>query len=307
MAHSPPSLSRLIIFSSFFQSNNLPYYVQYYLQQLQPHAAFLLFVTNNERQLSSSSIDWLKQNVNQTLLVRNEGYDFGMWQKAIRSISDIEQFDELTLVNDSCICFGTLDNYYSWHQADTADVTGMTASNQVTPHLQSFFITCKKDAIPTCLEHISNIAASSSNYDDVVKQGEIGLSQSFIQKGLKLSAIYWPEPSDKQNPTFSRCLDLIDCGIPLVKRKLFNNYNKHMLKHLIRQGLPPKHQSILDAILQKHQLPNSTLKALFEDIPSFSEARSKKMSTNWHIMRYRVRHAIQNVVTKPKSKEKAKN
>ena len=122
--------NRIVLFSSYFLSDELPFYIRFYLEKLQPHVKNIIFITNEEKTLNEESLIWLKNNTSHILFVKNEGYDFGMWQKALNTYN-LDDYEEIVLCNDSCICFAGFEKYFDFHDKTNADVTGITLSNSI--------------------------------------------------------------------------------------------------------------------------------------------------------------------------------
>ena len=96
-------MTSICLFCSYFNSDTIPNYIQYYVKELKNYFTKVVFITN-EKSLSESSFSFLQTNKIEPFFVTNEGYDFGMWYKAMLKY-DVEKYDRLNLVNDSCILF----------------------------------------------------------------------------------------------------------------------------------------------------------------------------------------------------------
>ena len=207
-----------------------------------------------------------------------------MWQKALYQIEKIEQFDELLLVNDSCICFNDLDYYFNWHKKDHADVTGMTISNDVSRHIQSFFVVIKKAAIPTAINYIKSLPLHNAVFSDVITMGEIGLSSEIMQKGFSIDALFVPQSGDRKNPMYAHCHSLIaQYHIPLVKRKLFQDYHMDMMLHLKDWTGSYHHHALLRFIQTRHHL-NDNMMALLFSITPIKLSTQKRLKFNFKLL-----------------------
>lgn len=259
---------RIALFSSYFEGKTLPYYIKFYLNQLRPHTTHIVFITADDKPLQIEDANWLGEHVEQIMLVKNEGFDFGMWQKALHQIGHIEQFDELILLNDSCICFSDLHYYFNWQESQQVNVTGMTISNDISPHIQSFFITVKKPAFTTVINYIESLPLRNASFSEVIAMGEIGLSSEIIQKGFSIGALFIPQDSDRKNPMYARCYNLIEqYHIPLVKKKLFQNYHMDMMLHLQSLTGGYHHNDLLKFIQTHHHLNGDDMTRLFSINP----------------------------------------
>ena len=222
--------SRLTLFSSYFEDTRIPEYVKKYLDFLRPHSSTLVYLTTDDKIFTEEDALWLETHTDGTMQVKNEGFDFGMWQKALQQY-DVSNYEELCLVNDSCVCISNLDAYFHWHGSVDADMTGMTSSNQIGFHLQSFFLTIKNPAVGEASQYINNLKIKEAAIDEVISSGEVGLSRYLMNNGFMLKGWYESPIDDMGNPTFNHAVELLDFGVPLVKKKLFVRYNSAMLKN----------------------------------------------------------------------------
>lgn len=256
-------VKRVVLFSSYFESSRVPAYIFFYLSQLRNHSDFLVYVTTDDKVLATQDIDDLKLYADEVVQVRNEGYDFGMWQKMLQKYDVVGRYDELCLVNDSCVCFDSLTPYFKWHKEILADVSGMTLSYDTTRHLQSFFLCIKKPAITDAVTYIEQLELQDASFEQVISRGELGLSRMLQEKGFSIQGFYQMPETDKGNPTYARCVDLIRADVPLIKKKLFLHYSSHVLKQLLYRKGAWRHQALIDEIQSKTGLSDNMLKRLF--------------------------------------------
>ena len=275
---------RIILFSSYFQSPDVPFYVSFYLSQLRPHADKLVYITTDDKVLSSEDTKALSVYADEVVQVKNEGYDFGMWQKMLQRYDVIDEYDELCLVNDSCVCFDSLAPYFRWHEEILADVSGMTLSYDTTRHLQSFFFCIKRPAIADAVTYIQQLELQNASFEQVIQRGELGLSQMLQEKGFLIQGFYEMPESDTGNPTYSRCIDLIRADVPLIKKKLFLHYSSQVLRQLLYRKGAWRHQALIDEIQSKTGLSNNMLKRLFEwRTPCRMTMRERVRTIRWWV------------------------
>ena len=213
----------ICFFSSFFVGGKIPYYVEYYITQCRPHFDEFIYLYN-EQSLDTSSSEFLAQKNIQAFPVKNEGYDFGMWYKAFQTI-DPSAYHMVSLINDSCILFRPIDDVFTTIKNSSSHYIGMLRSDRYAPHIQSFFVIIKKEAVPLAFEYFLQ-KGIVTDYRQVIQTYEIGLSQYMIQRGLKIEGLYNKgfENFDK-NPSFARVKELIEEGMPMIKKKIvFRNY-----------------------------------------------------------------------------------
>lgn len=273
--------SRLTLFSSYFAAECMPTYIRYYLEYLRPHSTTLIYITTDDKTLNAEDIEWLNTHTDGFMQVKNEGFDFGMWQKALTQF-DVFNYDELCLTNDSCVCYSDLTPYFEWHNSTNADMTGMTASNQVAFHLQSFFLVIKKSALHSAVSYIEELQIANNTILEVINKGEVGLSRHVIEQSMKIEGWYTCPLGDMRNPTFAHAIDLINHGIPLVKRKLFLRYNSSLLRNKLINTGDWRFSVVTDAIKIQAKLSDEAFQDLFAwNIPKPITMREKIRILIW--------------------------
>ena len=228
-------MNSICLFSSYFNKPSIPYYVRFYLEHIVPFFSETLFITNN-KELDEESVCFLNTHNIKLLKVENEGWDFGMWYKAICQIN-ANQYQQIALVNDSCVLFKNPIQFFEWMKNSDSDIIGMTDSNAINYHLQSYFLVFNHKIIPEMVAYF-NKNKILKDVSEVIKVYEVGLCKYLLDKGFKLDACY----SSKQyhgefSPTFYLAEDLLKNGIPLIKKKiLFQSYRKSELFTLARMN-----------------------------------------------------------------------
>jgi hypothetical protein len=227
-------MKSICFFCSYSTSPDIANYIQYYVKELTRHFSRVIFITN-ERTLTPSSLNFLTTSGTELFFVANEGYDFGMWYKAMLKY-DVEQFDRVGLVNDSCILFKPLDAYFNWLNTQDLDYAGMVDSIEFVYHIQSFFLILNKKAIEPTLGFFKENGLHNDR-EDVIKTYELGLCQYMQQQGLKVGV--W-QKTQGANPSLYAAEKMIQNGYPLIKKKiLFNSFSpieyniikRHTLHH----------------------------------------------------------------------------
>ena len=51
----PIKKNRIALFSSYFLTDELPFYIKFYLGKLQPHVNDIIFITNEDKKLNEDS------------------------------------------------------------------------------------------------------------------------------------------------------------------------------------------------------------------------------------------------------------
>lgn len=228
-------MNSICFFASYFSGKNLPYYLTVYLKELKRHFTEVVLLTSHKG-LSPEALMFLKQEHIDIQQEENEGFDFGLWYKAFQK-TNVSSYDRVALVNDSCILFKPLDEFVSWVAKDAADVKGITKSEAVSPHLQSYFLLIHKSAIPATLKYFETNKVYST-IEEVIEYYEIGLSKYLLSQGFTLSAFIDNNGYAGEFSPYYQCIDYhLQKGIPVIKKKiLYTSYRKQELATLARMN-----------------------------------------------------------------------
>lgn len=227
-------MSSVCLFASYYTSSEIPYYVKVYLIQLRRNFSKTILISSKE--LTKEDSEFLKSENIEFQLEKNEGFDFGLWYKAFQTIN-ISEYDQIALVNDSCVLFRSLDPFMAWCSKDTADVKGMTISEAITPHIQSYFMILNKKAIALAASYFKQHKLKT-DISEVIQTYELGLNKYFTDNGLKLSSFVDNDDYQGEFSPYYKCVDYhLQKGIPVIKTKiLFSSYRKDELPNLARMG-----------------------------------------------------------------------
>jgi lipopolysaccharide biosynthesis protein len=253
-------------FASYFTTEQLPYYIGVYLKELRRHFTDVFFLSSKEN-LSPADQAFLKEQGIFYQVEKNEGFDFGLWYKAFQN-TDIETYDQIALVNDSCILFKPLDKFMEWSRSNGADMQGMTYSEAIAPHLQSYFLLIHKNALRP-VKDFFNRNGLIHDIKDVIRTYEVGLSGYLAGKGLTLDAYMSREGAEGEfSPYYTHVKEHLAKGIPLIKKKiLFASYRKDEMFTLARMDFDVNAKGYVKLIQAK--VPDLVLSfdKLFNDAP----------------------------------------
>ena len=226
-------MKSICFFSSYYEHTSIPYYVRCYLTELKKHFTTVVFITN-KKEFSITDCDFLNEQKLEKLSVENEGFDFGMWHKAMQKF-DVKTYERLALVNDSCILFKALDQVFETINKSDWDYCGLLDSNQIEYHLQSYFVVINRNALPI-VETYFQQHGLCENFEDVIKIYEVGLTQHLIKSNLRVGSVFSCKVfGDNLNAAFSGIEALIKKGFPMIKKKIiFGNYRKGEARDLSR-------------------------------------------------------------------------
>jgi lipopolysaccharide biosynthesis protein len=232
------SNGKVILYASYQTGENLPGYVQFALKHL-AETDFTVVLLTNKRPLSAGTMSFLEDNGIKLFLTENHGFDFGMWRRFLKEVANgrnsFVEFNSITrllLVNDSIVYFqNKFAEFIQRAEASTADVVSLTENDEVRPHLQSFFLYLKQEALGAFYLHLLETPEQETFYE-VVHRLEIGMSSAFEEAEVQTASLY---------RTHLRALfaypELIAQGAGFIKRKLLQRRFDFMEKvHFIRHG-----------------------------------------------------------------------
>lgn len=137
----------------------------------------------------------------------NFGYDFYSYKVGLDSFDRPEDCDQIILLNDSFYindCF-SLERHLI--ESKTYDIYGITASNQFSHHLQSYFLVFNRSAFATDWFYCFwNTVYVYKNKMKIVLDYEINLSVSAEAAGLNIGSCF--EFGDDENPSHSHAADI---------------------------------------------------------------------------------------------------
>lgn len=287
---------RLCLFSSYFAESMLPAYVRIYLEQLLPFFDQLVLLGNDDKPLAAPELQWLADRNIVYQPVRNEGYDFGMWQKALADV-DITGVQRLALVNDSCILFAPLAVFFDWFDQAELDVGGMLESQAYTRHLQSFFLVFEGGAARKARDYIVTNPVINLGYDEIVTTFELGLSKRFYEDPTLRVGVRFPvtprAPLD--DPSYFFIDDLLRAGMPMIKKKMLSRQGPgSAVRRLVMQGLDPAPEARVQLICALHQLDEERATQLFGAALAAGQKQQRRFARR--VLRYRLERLLRQLV-----------
>lgn len=228
-----PRKKNLCIFSHYDPDGSIDPYVEYYLRELARCDCDIIFVTAPNTQ--PSALEHIKTYCKKIIAKSNQGRDFAAYRLAIQTESNLFHYEKVILANDSV--YGPLFNiqkvidFGDKHQLDLWSVTD---SNEITYHLQSYFLVFSKSLVQHHLfMKFWKKIYSLKNRLNIVQYYELGLSTYFLKKGFKIKAYCdYTLLNDKIvffkkcaiNPTLYLWKTMItDYQCPFLKREIFTN------------------------------------------------------------------------------------
>ncbi len=248
------SNSKLILYASYQTGENLPGYVQFALKHL-AETDFTVVLLTNKRPFSAETMSFLEDNGIKLYLTENHGFDFGMWRRFLKDLAngrnntaDLNGITRLLLVNDSIVYFqNNFEKFIRHAEANSADAVSLTRNDEIRPHLQSFFLYLKQEALGAFYLHLLETPEQETFYD-VVHRLEIGMANVFDEAEVRMASLY----STSQRTIFAYP-EMIAQGCGFIKRKLLQHRFDFKEKvHFIRHGAydalnADYHQIVVDA------------------------------------------------------------
>jgi len=246
-------MKSICLYASYINEKGLHYYSNVYLKELKKQFTEVIFLHSNK--LDIEAISFCETNSIKTKLLSNDGFDFGQWQKVLKEI-DLNNFDQLCLVNDSCVLFKSLDNVLSWFNNSTFDFGGLTESLVPKKHIQSYFLLFNKTTFIDLMLFF-NTHNVSNNIHQVILEFEIGLSQFLISKKYSCGSYLSNDGYLGEFAPYYQCVNShIKQGSPMIKKKiLFSSYRSDELFTLSRMNFNIETNYYINLINeQKHLL-----------------------------------------------------
>ncbi|MBO9556695.1 rhamnan synthesis F family protein [Cellulomonas sp.] len=175
----------------------------------------------------------------------NVGYDFGSWSVGLAHDPSIARARHVVLANDSLVGpFADVRHVLAAGEASTADVWGVTETEQFRRHLQSYWLAFHGGVLTE--QPLAWFYASVRHHEDkqrIIMRNELGLARLLQLEGFSTDALF-PARSvvdAADNPTIAGWERLLDAGLPFVKREISR-----------RPELAPRGEAIADEVLRRY-------------------------------------------------------
>ena len=242
-------MKRLLLYVHFNKYDHISRHVIYQLEHMRPLFEKLVFISNSK--LSQGEVDKLRErNLFDDFIQRdNKGYDFAAWHDGMEFVGfeELKQYDSVTVMNDTC--FGPLWDmepiYIQYELKEEISFWGMTnhqsiktANLNINEHLQSYFISFKKNLVESSV--FQNFWKAVESYEDVqnvIDNYETQYTKRFVDAGFKYASVLDTLPLNDQffhsNFTIHYPHVLLDAGVPFIKIKAFD-LTQHLSPYLLK-------------------------------------------------------------------------
>lgn len=187
-------MKRLAVMAHYDPAGRVAPYVRHQLGELLAFFDTVRFVT--VAQLSADERGSLDPRL-EVIERPNTGYDFYSYKVGLDG-ADLTTYDEVLLCNDTYVgplvpfadIFGAMDRV-------EADFWGLTLSEEIAPHVQSYFVAFRRTALAS--PAFGDFWASMepvSDRDEVIRRYEVGMSTRLHDAGLRSAAYFVPTAAE---------------------------------------------------------------------------------------------------------------
>lgn len=268
-----PKRRRVAVFASYSGDGSLPPQVKPYLEGLRPFVDRIVVVCDNSiGPLRRTALEALADHV---IAERHGEYDFGSYKRGVawaRQAGWLDEADDLILCNDSC--FGPVGSFapmFERMDARHLDFWGATDSQEIHPHLQSYFLVFAWHVFHShTFRDFMNGITKQPNVQEVIKKYEIGLTKTLDAAGFKRGAMVenrlkgsvGTDGKVNRDPTYGNITAhpqlSMNMGSPLFKAKAFrqcsSNYEgiRSLLLYLKQRAPEIYHAAVSNADIARH-------------------------------------------------------
>lgn len=248
---------RYCVFAGYNKENKIGDEVIFYLKELNKITDGVVFIMDNP-------IDETEEKKLEGLTIyhkceRHGEYDFGSYKKGFFYLKEnglLDDTSEIIFANDSCL--GPLKPFNlfikKWEKENKPDFYGITINNygfkysskpiimSHFPHIQSYFFLVTKNIFEK--DFFVDFMASIKhfdNFEEVVKNYEMGLSDLIIKNGFDLKAYFDFKDFDK-NPSAEGIpmYQTIDKGFFIKKKnELVKGKDKNLVNYYLQKSIFP--------------------------------------------------------------------
>lgn len=192
---SPRRERTCVVMAHFHPLGDLPPHTRTLIDHLSSLAGRFVLVSTCMTDAARASLPACVE----TIVRENVGYDFYSYRTGIHALGDLSNWDELIIANDSIYVIRPekLMTTIAGMRRNTFDVWGITSSDQIFPHIQSYLVSFSSRVIRS--EEFSrfwNDMKILNEKQEIVRRYEVGLSRLFLEKGWRVGAALTPRLRD---------------------------------------------------------------------------------------------------------------
>ena len=227
------STDRIALIASYSPNGLIKEHVEYYIRRLSKNGFRAVLVIACDDIADNDETRYGQTAADVVVLRDNKGFDFGSWSHAFRLFPDFFNVKSCLLTNDSLFGpFKSFGNIISKTLSveDKVDLFGLTQSNEVMPHIQSYFLHLSARLLRSeSLKYFMHSIQPFENKHQVISLYELPFSFFVQASGFKVGALFATSDlglSQYANPTYDAWKKLIELGFPFLKIQLLrNNHN----------------------------------------------------------------------------------
>lgn len=163
------------------------------------------------------------------------GFDFSGYAVGLHAIAAGSPHADVLVMNDST--FGPFGNLASLLDQAPWDLTGFVGSSEFEVHFQSFAFLLR-DVTPARMRHLRSIFPRSYSYNDIMPV-VVCFETRFARIASRHMSVgcLWSGPNDNKDPTIAHGLELLDQGLPFLKRGLLGKHRGKQDERSVRDAL----------------------------------------------------------------------
>lgn len=205
------------------------------------------------------------------LEVSNEGFDWHSYRSGLAYVLERVEPASVVLMNDSVFLIpAAFPRFLARADALPGEIVGATDSEQLAPHLQSYFLLLRPPALAGLVPEFLSTFRAVAEKEYVIHAYELGFSRRALELGLSLSAVHSFRPladaavarsastpsvrgriakAIPVNPTLHLWDVLLEDGFPFVKRQLLRDLQPD--EGRLRRLVPAETLELADAHLRR--------------------------------------------------------
>ncbi|MGN6714460.1 rhamnan synthesis F family protein [Anaerocolumna jejuensis] len=235
MGENQITKKRIGIFCYYDREGIVDQYIDFLLDDLCKCLNKLIIVINGL--VSNEGMTIFEKYSNEIYIRENCGFDGGAYKDVIIfELGDlrIQEYDEIVLCNDTFYGpFASFEMIFKEMESKDADFWGMNyVSNQITNHLQSYFLVFRKKIIKNSylFKYFTyNIDSSTKNIFDIYADFEFGLFYYLYKQGCSFDSYSLNNICDIYKSS-NACIR--DYKLPILKKRAFSP-NKIVVSNVI--------------------------------------------------------------------------
>jgi rhamnosyltransferase len=192
-----PAPSRLVVMATYDPDGGIAPHLRRHILAWHGQCQRLIVVSTSP--LTAEARSWLQANA-ELLERENYGYDFYSYRAGLAAAGDLAGYDEVVICNDTFV--GPLRPYADIFAAMAdvpVDFWGMTATERIEPHLQSFFVVFRSWVVAShAFTSFWQAMTPISDRRQVIRRYEVGLSRVLQEAGFTMGSYFVESDADRR-------------------------------------------------------------------------------------------------------------